>query len=103
MQYYPQNMGDNEDIYRVTQGFLGYVSKPEITALAPNYLVKGSHDVLIDYANRVISRNGYTLYNQANTNAGGIKGSFDWETSNGSVYMMRAYDHTLDFDWNGTF
>ncbi|MBK3666171.1 hypothetical protein JJE66_33740 [Bradyrhizobium diazoefficiens] len=96
-------MADVQDDYTTTQGFAGYVSKPEITQLSPNYLVKGSRDVLVDYANRVISRNGYTLYNQANTNAGGIKGSFEWETSTGTFLSFRSFDHTLQFDWNGTY
>ncbi len=92
-----------EDNFNLTSGFRGYVSKPEITALAPNFLVKGSKNVLIDYANRVISRNGYTLYRQANTGAGPIRGSFDWTTSTGKFFNLRSYDGKLEFDWNGTY
>jgi hypothetical protein len=55
----------NEDDFRTTKGFKGYVSKPEITELTPDLLVKGSKNVLVDYASRVISRNGYQLYRQA--------------------------------------
>jgi len=92
-----------EDSFAVTQGFQSYVSKPEITALSPNYLVKGSKNVLIDYAARVISRNGYKLYNQANTGSGAIKGSYDWNTSTGKFFNLRSYDKNLEFDWNGTY
>lgn len=92
-----------EENFGLTQLFNGYISKPEVTALSPSYLVSGSKNVLVDYAQRVISRNGYTLYNQVNTGAGGIKGSYDWETSTAARYSLRAYDHTLQFDWNSTY
>lgn len=100
----PQAFGtEQEENFNLTQLFQSYVNKPEITALSPAFLVAGSQNVLIDYAQRVISRNGYTLYNQANTGGGGIKGSYEWETSTGSQLGLRAYDHILDFDWNGTY
>lgn len=99
----PALLQDGEDVFGLTTLFQSYVSKPEITALLPTFLVKGSRNVLIDYAQRVISRNGYSLYNQANTGKGGIKGSYEWETSLGSQFSMRAFDTTLQFDWNGTY
>lgn len=94
---------EQEENFGLTQLFASYVSKPEITALSPAYLVKGSRNVLIDYAQRVISRNGYRLYRQENTSAGAIKGSYEWETSTGTELPLRSFDHTLQFDWNGTF
>lgn len=92
-----------EENFNLTQLFQSYVSKPEITALSPSFLVKGSANVLLDYAQRVISRNGYTLYNQANTGGGGIKGSYEWETSTGTEISLRSFDHSLQFDWNSTY
>lgn len=104
MSNQPQAFGtEQEENFNLTQLFQSYVNKPEITALSPSFLVAGSQNVLIDYAQRVISRNGYTLYNQANTGGGGIKGSYEWETSTGSQFSLRAFDHTLDFDWNGAY
>lgn len=94
---------EREESYNLTQLFPSYVSKPEITALSPAYLTRGSKNVLIDYAQRIISRNGFKLYNQANTGAGGIKGSYDWDTSTGSSFNLRSYDQYLEFDWNGTY
>lgn len=91
------------DAFQTTTLFNSYVAKPEITDLAPTYLVKGSKNVLIDYAQRVISRNGYALYRQANTGAGGIKGSYEWNTSTGKQFPLRCYDGILQFDWNSTF
>lgn len=92
-----------EEDFNLVQLFASYVNKPEITALSPSFLTAGSQNVLIDYAQRVISRNGYKLYNQINTGKGGIKSSYDWQSSNGFNTNLRAYDHTLEFDWNGAY
>lgn len=92
-----------EEDFNLIQLFASYVNKPEITALTPAFLVAGSQNVLIDYAQRVISRNGYKLYNQANTGAGGIKSSYEWETSTYPHFSFRAYDRTLEFDWNSAY
>lgn len=97
---FPQQQEEN---FNLTQLFQSYVNKPEITALSPAFLVAGSQNVLIDYAQRVISRNGYQLFRQTNTSGGGIKGSYEWDTSTGSEFSLRAYDHTLEFDWNGVY
>lgn len=87
-----------EENFNLIELFAGYMSKSEITALSPRVLVPGSKNVLCDYANRIISRNGYTLYGQANTGGGGIKGSYDWETSTAPHFQLRGYDHALEFD-----
>lgn len=92
-----------EDFFGLQQSFESYVSKLEITNLAPNFLVKGSKNVLLDYALRIISRPGYALYNQANTGGGGIKSSYEWDTSTGKQFSLRGYDATLEFDWNGAY
>lgn len=92
-----------EDIFNLTDQFQSYVSKPEITDLAPNFLVSGSKNVLIDFAKRIISRNGYTLFGATNTGLGGIKSSFDWETSSIKMFPLRAYDKYLEFYWNSTW
>lgn len=83
--------------------FPSYVSKPEITAISPSYLVKGSKNVLLDYAQRIISRNGYALYRQANNGGGPVRGSYVWDTSTRTQYSMRSFDDKLQFDWNGTY
>jgi hypothetical protein len=94
-----------EENFNLTQLFASYVNKPEITALSPSFLVAGSQNVLIDYGQRVISRNGYKLYRQANTGKGGINSSYEWETSSQQQFSLRAWanPNTLEFDWNGTY
>lgn len=89
----------NEDSFKTTQGFKSYISKPEITALDPRFLVKGSKNVLIDYASRVVSRNGYTVFGAVNTGAGSPKGSYEWDTSTRKQFPLRSYDNQLEFYW----
>lgn len=89
-----------EDNFKTTKGFKSYVSKPEITDLDPRYLTKGSKNVLIDYASRVVSRNGYTLFGAANTGAGPIRSSYEWDTSTTKQFPLRVYDNILEFYWN---
>lgn len=93
----------NPDLFKLITQYKSYVAKPEVTALDPRFLVPGSKNVLIDYALRVISRNGYKLYNQENTEGGGCVSSYDWSTSNGKFFSMRTNDNTLSFDWNGLY
>lgn len=92
-----------ESSFGIIEGFPGYISKPEITGITPAYLVPGSKNVLIDYASRIISRNGYKLYRQANTGGVGFKSSYEWQTSTGSEFSLRGGGTTLEFDWNNTY
>jgi hypothetical protein len=93
-----------EETFKTIQQFKSYVSKPEITNLSPQFLVRGSKNCLIDYANRIISRNGYELYGSAATSGStGIKGSYEWDTSTVRQYPMRAWGSTLEFYWNNTW
>lgn len=94
----------NENDFKLTKGFKGYVSKAEITDLSPNYLVSGSKNVLVDDANRIISRNGYTLYNQARTaGSTGIKSGYGWITSTAASYDIRVHDGKVEFDYSSTY
>ena len=97
------NSSQQEDSFNLISIFKGYISRPEITNTSPQFLTSGSKNVIVDFANRIISRNGYKLYNQANTGAGSIKGSYEWNTSTGTQIALRSYDQTLECDWNGKF
>jgi hypothetical protein len=93
-----------EDNFKTTQGFKSYISKPEITALDPRFLVKGSKNVLIDYANRIISRNGYTLFGAAApAGSTGNKSSYEWNTSTAKQFPLRVSGQIIEFYWNSTW
>lgn len=90
-----------EDNFNTTKGFKSYVSKPEITDLSPQFLVPGSKNVLIDFAKRIISRNGYTLFGAAaSANSTGIKSSYEWDTSTAKQFPIRVWGVNLQFYWN---
>lgn len=93
-----------EDEFQIVNSFLSYISKPEITNTKPNFLVKGSKNVLIDFANRIISRNGYTLFGAAaSDNSTGTKGSYEWDTSTAKQFPLRSWGSRLEFYWNDTW
>lgn len=93
----------NPDDFKVTENFASYVSKPEITDLGPTFLVKGSKNVIIDYAQRVRSRLGYILFGAVSNGGSGIKSSYDWNSSNGWQFPLRAFDDKLQFYWNSAW
>ncbi len=96
----------NDDDFKLNNkavGFKGYVSKPDITSVGAEFLIKGSKNVLIDFAFRIISRKGYTVYNGVNTGGTGIKSSYDWDSSNGRQFPIRVHDGKIEFSWNGVW
>lgn len=93
----------NETGHALTGMFKSYVSKPEITVLGGTFMVRPSQNTLIDYAQRVISRNGYQLFGAANTGAGGMEGSYEWNTSNGAKFPTRNYDGRYEFYFNSAW
>lgn len=88
----------NPDKFNLITSYKSYVSKAEITALDPRFLVRGSKNVVVDYAQRVVSRPGYTLYGVAKTVDIGSKGSYEWQSSTGHEYAFRSGGSTLEFD-----
>lgn len=92
----------NPDNFKLITQYKSYISKAEITALDPRFLVRGSKNVFIDYALRVVSRPGYTLYGAAKDVATGCKGSYEWQSSTGHEFAFRSYGSTLQFDRDNT-
>ena len=92
----------NPDKFQLITPYKSYVSKAEVTALDPRYLVKGSKNVYVDYAMRIISRPGYTLYGAAKTVSTGMKGSYEWQSSTRHEYALRSYAGSLEFDIDNT-
>ena len=64
--------------FSVTNQFLGYVNKPDITNIAPNYLVVGSQNVISTDGNTVALRGGYTIDGATSTDESPIRSSYDW-------------------------
>lgn len=79
-----------DDTFNIINNFPSYISKPEITNVKPNFLVKGSKNVLLDYANRIISRNGYTVLGRLGkeliSNGNFVSSATGWTLDSGWVY-----------------
>lgn len=94
----------NPDDFKLIKGYKSYVNNPEITDLSPAFLVKGSRNVLLDYALRIISRNGYILYGAAApANSTGIKGSYEWDTSTAKQFSLKSSGSILEFYYGGIY
>ena len=93
----------DENNFKTISSFKGYVDKPELTNLDPRYLVPGSINCIVDYASRVISRPGYTLFGAAENGGNGIRSSYEWVTSTGKEFALRVHDGKLEFYWNNVW
>ena len=93
-----------EDNFKTIAGFKAYTNKPEITALSPQFMVKGSKNVLLDYGLRVVSRNGFQLYGAASSaGSTGIKSSYEWDTSTAKQFPIRVWGSQIEFYYNSTW
>jgi len=73
----------NKEPYNLVTTPKGYIHKREITNTAPEYLVRGSKNVVINDADKVSSRKGFTLDGEARTVTKKIDSSVDWESKTG--------------------
>ncbi len=74
----------------------GYVTKPDKTNTSPSSLVAGSQNVLINDAEKITGRGGYTLFGVANSALTPIVSSHEWQTSTGNELPLRSYDDELE-------
>ena len=86
--------------YAISSNFTGYRTKPDKTNTDVGVLVDGSQNVLINDAEKIETRAGYTLQSAEDTSGNPIESSFDWQTSGfaGSeqVFSVRSYDDELE-------
>lgn len=76
--------------YSIVKNPTGYYNKREITDMDPRSLVVGSKNMRINDADKVVTRNGYTLDGAARTVTKGIDSSYDWESTTGLI-VLRSY------------
>lgn len=85
--------------FTLTQKFLGWATKPEATNMNIEFLNSGSKNVLVDFANRIVTRGGMALYGAAaGTNTGPVRSSYEWDTSVSRQTSLRSH---YDFDVGG--
>ena len=90
--------------FRLVDSFKGYVNSTDVTNLDPRFLVAPSQNVIINDGEKVVTRNGYSLYGAADsTTLLPVQSSFEWTTSTGTEIPLRAYDDELEFAYGGTW
>lgn len=81
--------------------FLGYQSKKDETNADPRFMVPGSQNVIINDAEKVSARAGYSIYGATNSALTPIQSSYEWRTSTGTELSLRKYNTTLEYSYNG--
>jgi len=83
--------------FRLTSQFGGYRNKRDKTNIGAGFLVEGSQNVVINDAEKIQAREGYTLDGQASTATKPPRDSFEWITSSGTGLPLRFQDDELQF------
>lgn len=85
--------------FKIIKSFLGYFTKKDKTNISPGFLVESSQNVLINDAEKVEIRGGYSIYptGSESTDSYAIESRYDWETSSVGVINLRSYNDTLEF------
>lgn len=76
----------------------GYRNKEDVSTLPPNVLVVGSQNVLTNAADRIASRQGYTLDGPAASNANiyPIDSFYDYQATSGTIQNLRKWNTNLE-------
>lgn len=82
---------------------LGYISKRDVTALEPGYLIPGSQNILMGDGEIFGVRKGYELTGVASTTAAPITAEAQWKTNRNYEFMLRAGNELLQFYYGGTW
>jgi len=83
--------------FSLIEKFSGYQNKKDVSNVDASFLITGSHDVLINDGEKIVTRKGYTLDGDANAALTPIKSSYDWDTSGNTSHHLRSYDDKLQY------
>lgn len=102
-------MAGQIDDFSIYKGFPGYFNNKEETDLDPRAMVKGSKNVMVSDADKIVASGDYSLLGAAKTLNNPIVSSIDWETSTGIVRNLRTYNTgtlnamAIECFYNGNF
>lgn len=90
--------------FKLVTNFKGYIAREDQTNIDPGWLVTGSQNVIINSANRVAIRKGFTMDGPTSTALTPIKSSYDWENHLGYTRNLRVFENTMQYRYvdNGT-
>src|SRR3990167_7153749 len=83
--------------FQLITGVQGYVTKADPTNIAPDFLVAGSQNVIINDQEKVETRAGIELFGVASTTADPVKSDFSWKDSTGGEILLRESNGVLQF------
>jgi len=83
--------------FSLIEKFSGYQNKKDVSNVDASFLITGSHDVLVNDGEKIVTRKGYTLDGDANAALTPIKSSYDWDTSGNTSHHLRSYDDKLQY------
>jgi hypothetical protein len=76
--------------YKLTQQYLGYQSKKDVTNVDVRFLAPGSQNVLINDGEKIVSSPGYSLDGPSSSASGGSNNKYDWVTSKNLERNLRC-------------
>lgn len=95
--------------FQLVSDFLGYISTRDKTNINQSVLVRGSQNVYRKNSGTIANRFGLKRRGIADGTLAGIKSSFEWNSSLGSIRPLRVIGETSDGDdarlqvgWSGT-
>jgi len=76
--------------FELVEKYKGYINKKDVTNTDSEFLVPGSQNVLINDADKIQIRKGFTLDGVAGSGSNPIVSSYDWNTSTGVERNLRV-------------
>jgi len=83
--------------FRIIDSYQGYQNKRDVTNMPTNFLVAPSQNVLINDAEKVSTRKGFTLFGEMGEAENSITSGLDWEMSSGGEQNLRVNDDVLEY------
>lgn len=89
--------------FELTDKFLGYFEKEDITSLPAGALVVGSQNVVSNTDGTFGNRKGYSLYGAGSTSFNPIRSAYDFKNAAAYEAHLRAGNTVLEYLYNGTW
>jgi hypothetical protein len=93
--------------FKVTNRFLGYQDKIDVTQEDPGVAVSGSQNIIMIDGRKIGNRPGFSYVGGRSTDRYGIQGGGSWKTSTGTEIMWRSFfDSThgvIEIYYNGAW
>jgi hypothetical protein len=86
--------------FKIIDKFLGYNSTSDKTTLPGGYLIRGSKNVVKTIRGTIASRCGLLRRGEADSTDAGVKASYEWSTSVGTIRNLRICNGKFEVESN---